>query len=167
MKNSIFAALAAAGFTATTLLAQPPVGQPAPPPPERGTAAAADAARQAMRDDRRGLVERNLQLSAEEAKRFRPVYDEYEKELDAIVKRQNRAVLDYVNTESSLTDGNAKRLANEVLSADADETKLRAKTFKRVSAVLPVRKAVRFLQIENKLRTLARYDVTAQVPLVK
>jgi Spy/CpxP family protein refolding chaperone len=166
-KRLLAASIAAATLAAASAFAQAPARPPAAPPPERGSAAAIDAVRQAARDDRRGVVERNLQLTPDEAKKFWPVYDGYSKELDAIVKRQNRAVLDYVNAESSLTDANANRLAGELLATDTEEVKLRAATYKRVRAVLPVKKAVRFLQIENKLRTLARYDTAAQVPLVK
>lgn len=126
-----------------------------------------DAVRQAIRTDKRGLVERNLQLTAEEAKRFWPVYDEYQRDLDKVVQRQNRAVLDYVNTESAMTDGNAKRIAREVLKADMDEEKLRERNFRKVSSVLPARKAVRYLQIENKIATVRRYDLAERIALVR
>ena len=137
------------------------------PPPARGSPAAIDAVRQAVRDDKRALVGKNMQLSDAEAKRFWPIYDEYQKELDKILQRQNRAVVDYVNQESSMTDTNAGRIAGEVLAADADERKLVDKTYKRLRSAIPVRKAVRFLQIENKIRTLMRYDMAAQIPLVR
>jgi hypothetical protein len=38
---------------------------------------------------------------------------------------------------------------------------------KKLSGVLPPRKAVRYMQIENKIRTLNEYDTAAQVPLVR
>jgi len=137
------------------------------PAPDRGTPAAVDAIRQAAKDDRRGLVEKNMQLTEAEAKKFWPIYDAYARDLEAISKRQNRAVLDYVNQESSMTDANAKRLVDELLGADGDELKLRKSTYDKVRGAVSVRKAARFLQIENKLRTLQRYDVSSQVPLVR
>jgi hypothetical protein len=148
------------------LAATPAAAQKAPPP-DRGSPAAVDAVRQAVRDDKRALVGKNMQLSEAEAKRFWPIYDEYQKELDKILQRQNRAVLDYVNQESSMTDSNASRIAGEVLAADADERKLVDKTYKKLRTAIPVRKAVRFLQIENKIRSLLRYDMAAQIPLVR
>jgi len=83
------------------------------------------------------------------------------------VRRQNRAFLDYINAESSMTDANAKRIAKEILEADADEQKLRERQFKKLLAALPARKAVRYLQIENKIRTLNRYDIAERIPLVR
>jgi Spy/CpxP family protein refolding chaperone len=126
-----------------------------------------DAARQAALTDKRGLVERNMQLTPEEAKKFWPLYDAYQTELDKIVKRQNRAVIDYVAQESTMTDANAKRIAKEVIESDADEQKLREKTLKKMLGVIPARKAVRYFQIENKLRTFTRNDMAEQIPLVK
>ena len=127
----------------------------------------ADSVRQAARADKRGLVERNMQLTPDEARRFWPVYDAYQKDLDRIVQRQNRAVLDYVNQESSMSDANARRLAKEVVAADIDEIKLRDRYLGKMLAALPSKKAVRFLQVENKIRTLQRYDIAEQMPLVK
>jgi len=148
------AALAAAGAAQ----AQTP---PAPAPSK------VDAARQAALTDKRGLVERNMQLTPEEAKKFWPLYDAFQGELDKIVKRQNRAVIDYVNGEATMTDANAKRIAKEVIEADADEQKLREKTLKKMLSAIPARKAVRYFQIENKLRTFTRNDMAEQIPLVK
>jgi len=154
------ATLVASILAAPAALAQAPA-------PDRGTPAAVDAIRQAAKDDRRGLVEKNMQLTEAEAKKFWPIYDAYARDLEAISKRQNRAVLDYVNQESSMTDANAKRLVDELLGADGAELKLRKSTYEKVRGAVSVRKAARFLQIENKLRTLQRYDVSSQVPLVR
>ena len=136
-------------------------------PPKAPSANTVESVRQSARTDKRGLVERNMQLSAEEAKVFWPLYDAYQKDLDRIVQRQNRALLDYINTESSLTDGNAMRIARDYTTADMEEMKLRDRTLRKMSAALPPKKAVRFMQIENKIRTLQRYDIAEQMTLVR
>jgi Spy/CpxP family protein refolding chaperone len=136
-------------------------------PPKAPSANTAESVRQSARTDKRGLVERNMQLTAEEARTFWPLYDAYQKDLDKIVQRQNRALLDYINTESSLTDGNAIRIARDYTAADMEEIKLRDKTLRKMAAALPPRKAVRFMQIENKIRTLQRYDIAEQMTLVR
>ena len=135
-----------------------------PPGPSGQTV---ESVRKAARADKRGLVEKNMQLTGDEAKQFWPLYDEYQEKLDKIVDRQNRAVLDYVNAESTMTDANAKRIAREFLAADADEVKLRERYFRKMLNVLPAKKAARYMQIENKLRTLQRYDIAERIPLVR
>jgi len=108
-----------------------------------------------------------MQLTAAEAAKFWPVYDAYQQELERVVQRENRALLDYINAESTMTDANAKRIAREFLKAEDEEQALRQKQLRRVLAVLPGRKAARYLQIETKLRTLQRYDVAERIPLVR
>jgi hypothetical protein len=125
-----------------------------------------ESVRQAARTDKRALVEKNMKLSAEEAKRFWPIYEEHQRKLDGIAKRQNRVVLDYVAAEDSMTDANAKRLVKEMMEADADEMRLRERTAKAMLAALPAKKAARYLQIENKIRTLNRFDIAERIPLV-
>ena len=128
----------------------------------------ADAVRQALRSDdaKRALVEKNLQLTPAEAKKFWPIYDEHQKELEKILRKQNRAMNDYIAAEASMTDANAKRLITTVVSTDGDEQHLREATLKRVLKVLPARKAARYMQLENKLRSVVRYDIADHIPLV-
>ena len=161
------AAAFVAGLLPCAMAADAPQKAQAPVAPTAAAPSPADTVRQASHADKRGLVERNMQLTADEAKLFWPIYDEYQRKLDRIVQRQNRAILDYVHSESAMTDANAKRIANEILAADADEQKLRDRTFRRLVSRLPARKAVRYLQIENKIRTIDRYDVAERMALVR
>ena len=141
--------------------------QPAAPSPERGSPAAVAAFRDAVRADKRAVVAKNMELTEAEAKKFWPLYDAYQKDLQKVLQRQNRAVVEYVNQASTMNDANAKRLARELLDADAEEQRLRERQLKRLYAALPARKAIRYLQIENKIRTLNHFDMGAQIPLVQ
>jgi hypothetical protein len=151
--------------------AKPAAAAPAPAAPgyaaERGSPAAIAAFREAVRADKKAVVTRNMDLTEAEAKKFWPVYEAYQKDLDKVTQRQNKAILDYVNQSSSMTDANAKRIARELLDADAEEQRLRERQLKKLYAILPARKAIRYLQIENKIRTLNHYDMGAQIPLVQ
>lgn len=166
MKSTVAAGallLACAGLW-TPAMAQAPQTPPAAPPAARATA---EEVRQAARADKRVLVEKNMPLTAEEAKKFWPLYDEYQMRLDRIVQRQNRALLDYINAEATMTDANAKRIAREILAADGDEQKLRERQLRKLLGALPARKAVRYMQIENKIRAIDRYAVAERMPLVR
>jgi len=157
-------------FAAALLAAWPAVAQQPDAREEAraaGQAETPDSLRRAVRTDKRGLVERNMQLTAQEAAKFWPIYDAYQQQLDRLAQRENRAILDYIHTENTMTDANAKRIARELLKAEEDEQALRQKQFRRMLGVLPARKAVRYLQIETKLRTLQRYDIAEQIPLVR
>ena len=134
-------------------------------------AAGADAAkiqklRERIRTDHKGLVKENLPLTESEAKAFWPVFDKCHEKLDNAQRRVNRTILDYVNGESGMTDARATQIVKELLAAESDEVKARKACYDGAAKVLPGRKAARFLQIENKIRALDRFDAAVAVPLV-
>ena len=117
--------------------------------------------------DKRGLVEKAMNLTPEEGKKFWPLYEKFQRELAAPQKEYTRAVLDYVAAEKSMTDANAKRLAEQVLAAQVMESKLRERQFKETLKVLPGVKAARYMQIENKIQAAQRYESAKAIPLAE
>jgi hypothetical protein len=95
-----------------------------------------------LKADKKLIVAKYMELTESEAKKFWPVYEEYQKDLQKINERLlsllNSYAADYKN--QSLTDEKAKKLA---------------------------KKAARYLQIENEYRILIRYDLAVTVPLVQ
>jgi Spy/CpxP family protein refolding chaperone len=88
-----------------------------------------------VQSDKRGLVEKSMNLTADEAKKFWPLYEKFQGELAGPQKEYTRAVLDYVGAEKSMTDANATRLAKQVLGgalhADREQDPGRAALRKR------------------------------------
>jgi Spy/CpxP family protein refolding chaperone len=134
-------------------------------------AAGADAAkiqklRERIRSDHKGLVKDNLPLTEAEAKAFWPAFDKCQDKLESAQRRTNRAILDYVNGESGMTDARATQIVKEYLAAEGDEVKARKACYDGAAKVLPGKKAARFLQIENKIRALDRFDAAVAIPLI-
>jgi Spy/CpxP family protein refolding chaperone len=115
--------------------------------------------------DKKGVVEKSLNLTAAEAKKFWPLYEKFQRELDVPHREYALAVRDYVAAEKSMTDANAARLTRTVLAASVTEAKMREKHFKEVSKVLPGIKAARYVQIENKIQAIQRYETAKTIPL--
>jgi Spy/CpxP family protein refolding chaperone len=119
-----------------------------------------------IQTDKRALVEKGMNLTPEEAKKFWPLYDQFQRELEVQQRAYNRAVLDFLQAGASITDANAKRLAEEALAATTAEAKLREKHFRQLLKVLPARQAARYVQIENKLQAVVRFEAAKIIPLV-
>ena len=117
--------------------------------------------------DKRGIVAKSMDLTAEEKKKFWPLYEKFERELAVPQAAETRAVLDYIAAEGSLTDANAKRITEQVLAAARDEARLRDKHYRQLLKVLPARKATRYVQIENKMQAIVRYESAKAIPLVQ
>ncbi|MBO0723329.1 MAG: hypothetical protein J2P41_21075 [Blastocatellia bacterium] len=125
--------------------------------------------REKLKADKKLLVAANMGLTDAEAKDFWPIYDSYQKDLQALNERLKNTILSYADAynDNSLTDQMAKQLYEEVLAIDEDEVKMRRAYSMKLANVLPGRKAARYLQIENKIRAMMRYELAANIPLVQ
>jgi hypothetical protein len=128
-----------------------------------------DILREKIRADKKLLVAGNMELTESEAKGFWPIYDQYQQDLDKLNRRIATVIDGYAEDfrNRSLTDDKAKKLINEALAIDKAEGALKGTYAPKLSKVLPVRKVVRYLQIENKIRAVVRYDIASGVPLVR
>jgi Spy/CpxP family protein refolding chaperone len=157
MKNVTLAALS---------LALAVLATPSPAQEKAASPLASAELRAKIQSDKKGLVAKNLNLTDAEGAKFWPLYEKFQKAVAGPRTKMNRAVLDYVNSESNITEGNAKRLTNEVMKAHLDEAKLFSDHIAKVQKVLPARKAARYMQIENKIRVMGEYEVASVIPLL-
>lgn len=125
--------------------------------------------RDKLKADKKLVVATNMELTESEAKNFWPVYEEYQKDLQKINRRIVNLLESYAADfrSKSLTDDKAKKLIDEALAIEQAEANLKSTYAPKLSKVLPVRKVARYLQIENKIRAVIKYDLAQGVPLVQ
>jgi len=125
--------------------------------------------RDKIRADKKLLVATNMDLTESEAKGFWPIYDAYQADLAQI----NRRVVTLVESvaadarRKSMTDERARKLIDESMAIEQAEANLKSTYAPKLSQVMPTKKVVRYLQIENKIRALVKYDLVSGVPLVQ
>jgi hypothetical protein len=126
-----------------------------------------DLVREAMRANRRALVEANLELSDAEAKAFWPIYVRYQK--DVLPTRQSlfQVVEEETLQAVKLTDAKALELVQRYLDAEAARAQVRSSYLKEIAQVLPGLKVARLFQIENRIDALIDYEMAVRVPLTK
>jgi hypothetical protein len=122
-----------------------------------------------LKADKKLIVTKYMELTDSEAKKFWPVYEEYQKDLQKLNERLASLLQSYAAEyrSNSLSDEKAKKLLDEWLALDKDEAGHRKTYAGKVLKALPAKKAARYLQIENEFRVLLKYDLAATVPLVQ
>jgi hypothetical protein len=125
--------------------------------------------RDKIKADKKLLVATNMELTESESKGFWPIYDEYQKDLQKINRRIVSLLESYAADfrGKSLTDDKAKKLIEEAVAIEQAEANLKSTYAPKLSKVLPVKKVARYLQIENKIRAVIKYDLAQGVPLVE
>lgn len=157
MKNFL-----AAACTALAMVSALPAGAQGLP-----DAASQQAIRDQLRTDRKVVIDHNVGLSDTEAKKFWPVYDSFQRELAPIQSRFNRAMLDYIQAESNMTNANARRLMDQLASAEESDARLRHAYVAKFSKAVGAKKAARYYQVEAKIRAMERYDQASAIPLAR
>jgi hypothetical protein len=125
-----------------------------------------DILRDTIRANKKALVAVNLNLTGEEAAKFWPIYDRYQKDLTGVHDRLIALIEDYTANFRDLSNEKAMKLAEEYLSVEADRAKVRRAYLDEIAKALPGRKVARFYQIENKMDAVLRYDLAAEIPVV-
>ena len=147
-------------FAVATMLALPAVAQ---------TTSDMQILAQKIKADKKLVVAANMQLTEDEAKGFWPVYEAYQKDLQGINKQLLGTITSYADAYNMgpVSDEAAKKLINEAIAIEEAEVKLKRSYVPKLEKVIPGMKVARYIQIENKIRAIIRYELAAQVPLVE
>jgi len=117
--------------------------------------------------DKKGLVAKAMDLTPDEAAKFWPLFEAFQRELAVPQNAITRALLDYIAAGHTLTDANAKRIIEQTLAAEKEIARLKDKHFRKLLKALPAHKAARYVQVENKIRAVVAYEGAKAVPLAR
>lgn len=125
--------------------------------------------RQKIKADKKLVVAANMQLTEAEAKTFWPVYDAYQKDLAALNERMAKAIVAYADAynKGSVADETAKKLIGEAIAIEEAEVKMKRSYLPKLEKAVGGTKSARYLQIENKIRAIIKYELAANIPLVQ
>lgn len=122
-----------------------------------------------VRADKKLVVAANMQLTDAEAKSFWPVYDAYQADLQKVNQQLGALIKNYANeyNKGAVSDETAKKLIGEMLAVEDAELKLKRSYVPRLQKVIPGVKVARYMQVENKIRAVIRYELAANIPLAQ
>ena len=118
---------------------------------------------------KRAFIEEQLELTPEEDAKFWPIYDAHQEALQAFNQRRLDNIMKYARAYNAdaLDDVSAVAIVEESLDIEKDEAEQMERTFHKLKKAVPVVKAANYLQVENKLRAVVRFEQAAQVPYAR
>lgn len=131
------------------------------------TKEAIELSRVEIQAKRQTIVAQAIELTEEEARNFWPLYREWQAASANLDDRVAAMITKLTDEYDTLTEEEAGHLISEWLDVKSREQRLDAKYAKRVQKILPKKKALRFLQLENKLDAIVAYSLTGSVPLAE
>jgi len=152
----------AAFIVAAAMLVAPLAGAADGTPPVNDL----QALQKSVKADKKAYVSSVLRLTDAEAKKFWPIYDAYQADVDMANRSRNRALEGLIARDRPMSDLYAKQLANELIAADETEVRARRKMQNKLMRALPPRKAARYVQVEAQIRAIQLYSIAEAFPLV-
>lgn len=117
--------------------------------------------------DRADVMAKGLKLSADQAAKFWPMFETFQKEEAAIVDTQMEAIKQYADHFSSLTDAEALVYVNSLLERDQKMNDLRVKWLKKFQSAVPARTAAAAIQLDRRLGAVTQVQLSSRIPLIR
>jgi hypothetical protein len=113
------------------------------------------------------VIQQNLTLSEDQARKFWPLQRSYENDLSKLGDRGLDVVRDYAKNWDDLSDEMARNLGKRLLGYHKKREDLHGKYFDRMSKEISPMIAAKFFQIEMQLEDIIDLGVASSLPLIK
>jgi hypothetical protein len=107
-----------------------------------------------------------MQLSADDAAKFWPIYSDYNAELTKVNNLRVENIQDYAQNYTHMTNEKADQLIQNALEYRKQRSELLAKYYGQVKQSLGAVTAARFLQVEDQLLLIVDLQIDASLPIV-
>lgn len=116
---------------------------------------------------RADIMAKGLTLTADQAAKFWPLFEQFEKEQDAVVKGQIEAIENFASHYQDLSDKDALTYVNALLDRDQKMHDVRVKWLAKFQAVIPTKMAARAIQLDRRLGLVGQIQISQKIPLVR
>jgi len=117
--------------------------------------------------DRAQVMAKGLKLDAQQAAKFWPLFETFQKEQAAIVDAQTKALKDYADHFQTLTDADATAYINSLLDRDQKMHDLRVKWLQKFTAAVGAKSAASAIQLDRRLGNITQVQLSSQIPLIR
>ena len=119
-----------------------------------------------IRSQRKQITAQNLPLTADEATKFWPIFDQYRKE--AIKPNDERwaVIKEYAANYNSMTDAQAEDYMKRANAVDQQLLALRMKYVPLVEKVISAKKTGLWYQIDRRIDLLINLQLSSAIPMV-
>ena len=156
MKNSSFVVVAFA------MLAFCPLGRAQDQEPAIDSIIA--VVRANMKADRTTLITTGMNFTDKEGAAFWPIYRQYEYERSRVDDRRATVIKQYSQKYPTLTDADARAMAEQMLDCESHLAGLKKKYYKKFNRVLPALTVTKFFQLERRVDLMMDMQVEASLP---
>ena len=119
-----------------------------------------------VQSSRKTIVAENMNLTADEATKFWPIYDQYAAEVAKIGDARVLLIKDYAANYDTMTDEQANSFIQRAAAIDQQFTDTRTKYVPMFKNAISAKKTALWYQIDRRLDLLINLQLAANIPVV-
>jgi hypothetical protein len=123
--------------------------------------------REDVRQQKAEIMGSVMALSAADAAKFWPIYEQYDAELTKLNDQRAENIKEYARVYLQLTDEKADELIQKSLTYQKQRAELLAKTYDQVKQAVGAITAARFAQIEHQLLLIIDLKIASALPVAE
>ena len=123
--------------------------------------------RKNVRQQKAEIMGSVMALSAEDAAKFWPIYQQYDTELTKLNAQRTDNIKEYARAYFQMTDEKADELIQKALAYQKQRAELLANTYDRVKQAVGAITAARFAQVEHQLLLLIDLQIVSALPVAE
>jgi hypothetical protein len=123
-----------------------------------------EAMRADLRADKAAIITAAMKFTPAESSAFWPVYKKYEFDLSKVNDQRVALIKSYADKYTSMTDVDAKAMAEKAFDFESQRVDLKKKYFKEFNKQMPATTVARFFQLEHRLDLLMDLKLASELP---
>jgi len=168
-KKSIVAVLmlgSALLLSSVPMFAQAAQSAPASAQPKASLDQDIQLLRQDVQSGKKQVVAANMNLTADEATKFWPIYDQYTAEVAKVGDTRVALIKEYAKNYDTMTDAQANDFMKRAAAVDQQFTATRSKYVPMFEKAISAKKTALWYQIDRRLDLLINLQLAANIPVV-
>jgi len=113
------------------------------------------------------IVGQVMQLDAQDATKFWPIYTEFEAEYKKFGYGALAQILNYAANYNEMTPQVADLLANKLLDIERERSNLKRRYYQKFKAALDPITGAKFIQVENQIEQILDLQISSQLPVIE
>lgn len=123
--------------------------------------------RSVLKTEKKAAIAETMELSSAESEVFWPLYNEFNEKLYTIQSKRVNIIKDFAENYETLTDEKADELMISYMGVKQEIMKLNKQYYKKFKKILPVGKAAKYFQAENKIAAIVDFQLASEIPFME
>ena len=126
-----------------------------------------EVSRSVLKTEKKAAIAEVMELTESESEPFWNLYNEYNNKLYIIQNKRIKAIKEFAENYDNLTDEKIDEIWNLAIDFKSESVNLEKQYYKKFKKIIPIGKAAKYFQAENKIEALITASLAIEIPMME